>query len=240
MGSPTSERGRDASEVLRETTLSQGFWLLETPTTQGMWRAALGENPSVFSTTGARAGRVRGRNVDDFPVENVSWNDCVRYVAALNESGAAPEGWWFRLPSEAQWERACRAGGDGPTLDESGYWGENSAGRPHRVGEKAANAWGFRDMLGNVWECCSDRFGVPTPGPAVDPEGPSRGTARTAKGGGWRSSASYCRPASRIGVDPAGRAEYNGMRLAMVRAAETVADDAKTPLWAGVGALFRR
>ncbi|MBR2003220.1 MAG: formylglycine-generating enzyme family protein, partial [Thermoguttaceae bacterium] len=223
MGSPADEPGRDDLETLRKTTLTRGFWLLETPTTQAMWRAALGENPSAFQLDGARDAERKS------PVENVSWFDCVHYVAAMNASGVAPDGWRFALPTEAQWEYACRAGTNGPvnvrgaSLEEAAYFRDNSGGRPRSVGGKKANAWGFFDMLGNVWEFCADCFAPISAEPASDPTGPAGGSraARAARGGGWRSGAEFCRSASRIGVDPTSRAHYYGARLALVRVAES-------------------
>jgi len=129
----------------------------------------------------------------------------------------------FRLPTEAEWEYACRAGTSGPyagsSLDSLGWYKDNSGGDNHDVGQKRANAWGLYDMHGNVWEWCSDWFDSDTyDAPSqTDPTGPSSGSDRVLRGGSWGSSAEYCRSAYRDYSDPTYRYSLNGFRLVLGR-----------------------
>ncbi|MFN7952186.1 MAG: SUMF1/EgtB/PvdO family nonheme iron enzyme [bacterium] len=237
MGSPEGEAGRWEDEGPRHlVTLSRGFWLGETPCTQALWEAVTGKNPSEFKSPTR-------------PVEQVSWNDCQRFLARLDE---AVPGFVPRLPSEAEWEYACRAGtetatyaGDleilgernAPLLDPIAWYGGNSGKGfdlkkgfdssdwpekqyDHRragtrpVGEKAPNPWGLRDMLGNVYEWCSDGYGPYAPGAVQDPAGPAEGSLRVLRGGSWLSHAEYVRAAHRIRGGPDARDGYLGFRLA--------------------------
>lgn len=253
MGSPQSEHGRIDSEGPRHlVTISQGFWLGETPCTQGMWEAVMGENPS-HSTNRSKApllGRVaeavmgRGPSksestgADDrrrLPVENVTWEDCVRFFARLDEKvGVLPEGGSdrgdsWRLPREAEWEYGCRAGSEAATyaggwksdeaahavLDPIAWYNKNSEGRTHEVGLKEPNGWGLHDMLGNVWEWCEDGLREYGGAPEQDPVGPmERGSGRVIRGGSWYGGPQYVRAACRLWLDPADRYPDLGFRLA--------------------------
>jgi formylglycine-generating enzyme required for sulfatase activity len=194
--------GALAKETQREVTLTQGFWMLETPVTQLMWDSLMGYNPS------AREG------VNN-PVEQVSWFDCQEFVAKLNRLGVAPAGLRFALPTEAQWEYACRAGTTTPF-----FWGDslngdkaNCNGAPYGTNERGAylwgttpvdrypaNPWGLCDMHGNVWEYCQDWFGDYSTDPVIDPRGPAWGYSRSIRGGCFRQAALYCRSAAREGA----------------------------------------
>jgi len=186
MGSPSAEQGRSSGEKQVSVTLSEGFWMAKTEVTQAQWQAVMGTNPSIF----------KGINR---PIEKVSWADAQEFIKRVNGSGVIPGGWKFALPTEAQWEYACRAGEAGPysggTIEQVAWYNSNSARRTHDVGTKKANAWGLHDMHGNVWEWCEDEFLAGFEGHPVDGSVRSdrRGTGRVMRGGGYLASADYCR-----------------------------------------------
>ena len=224
MGSPVSELGRDNDEKQHWVTLSRDYWLGETEVTQGQWMAVMGDNPSWF------------KKGDNYPVENVSWNDAMEFCDKLNQQykGKLPSGYKFSLPMEAQWECACRAGtttalnngkdltvaeGECANLDEVGWYDENSGGPTHPVAQKKPNAWGFYDMHGNVWEWCSDRYDERygcNNSDVTDPQGPSSGSCRVYRGGGWFDFVRGCRAAYRDFNTPTLRFSSLGFRLALV------------------------
>ena len=234
MGSPEDEIGRFDEEARRNITLTRGFWLLETEVTQEMWESTTGSNPSYFSASGAGAGAVVNiASTAKFPVEQVSWDDCQEFVEKLNASGAAPAGFEFRLPTEAEWEYACRAGTSGPffwgdalngdrancdgnypcgTSDGGKFWARTTA-----VGSYAENPWGLFDMHGNVSEYCADWSGKYDATSLVDPTGPTSGKRRVFRGGGWNSVAKGCRAAYRREGDPTERSNEGGVRIALSR-----------------------
>jgi formylglycine-generating enzyme required for sulfatase activity len=161
------------------------------------------------------------------PVANVNWDDIQPSLARLNvafEEG----GMRFCLPTEAQWERACRAGtttafgfGDNPAmLAQHGCFDGNARGSTHPVGQGNPNTWGLYDMHGNVWERCSDRFGADYYGrsPSVDPIGPPTGKDRVYRGGSWRDGPERCRSAARFWNSPDKRQNNIGFRVALVQA----------------------
>ncbi len=225
MGSPTNESGRYSDEgPQRAVTLTNGFWMLETEVTQGLWQAVMGNNPSAFSSSGKYSSDVRGMDTSQFPVENVSWEDCQEFIAKLNSLGIAPSGLKFRLPTEAEWEYACRAGTTGPyagsSLDSLGWYSSNSNSRTHEVGKKSANAWGLCDMHGNVWEWCADWFDgnyYAKTNNAQNPINVTRGSYRGLRGGCWGDDARRCRSALRGFNDPADRDCNGGFRLVLGR-----------------------
>jgi formylglycine-generating enzyme required for sulfatase activity len=206
MGNLSGEEGTSIDESQVEVTLSQPFWLAKTEVTQAQWEALMGSNPSSF----------KGPNL---PVENVSWEDAQAYIAMLNEKGILPEGWKFALPTEAQWEYACRAGEKGPysggSLDEVGWYDGNSGSQTHEVGQKKPNAWGLHDMHGNVYEWCADQYDYWLNG-GTDPTGPTSGDRRVDRGGSWRLGAYYCRAAYRYRLNPGYRSYELGFRSALV------------------------
>ena len=182
MGSPESEEGRepfDASETQHEVTLTRGFWLMETPVTQEQWRAVTGDNPSEFSGEA------------NLPVERVSWYDFQEFIKKLNDGDFSPSGWKFSLPTEAQWEYACRAGTTTPFFwgsvlngDKANCYGRTPhgtetkgpyLGRTSPVKSYAPNAWGFYDMHGAVYEWVQDVFGEYPSHAVTDPVGPKEG-----------------------------------------------------------------
>ena len=169
MGSPSSEEGRRDNERQHTVILSKGFWLLETPVTEEMWKSVMKDNSG-------------SNNGPKYPVENVSWLDCQVFLKKLNEF--APAGRRYTLPTESQWEYACRAGTTGPyagtgNLDEMGWYGfkdyDNSipgnCEKIQPVGLKKPNAWGLLDMHGNVEEWCCDIFDDYPRGTVTDPQG---------------------------------------------------------------------
>jgi formylglycine-generating enzyme required for sulfatase activity len=191
MGSPESEPGRDPNETQHKVKLTRAFMIATTLVTQEQWKSLVEHNPSGFS--GA-----------DRPVEGVSWDDAVEFCKRLS----AKEGKHYRLPTEAEWEYACRAGtttmfytGDKESdLADAGWYGKdkgNADKQTHPVAEKKPNAWGLYDMHGNVWEWCTDWFGEYPAGDATDPVGPSTGTERVLRGGSWFTSPRGARAASR-------------------------------------------
>ena len=215
MGSPAGEAGRSSDETQHEVTLTQGFWMLETEVTQALWESVTGENPMVKAWMADWKGPKK-------PVGRVSWEDCQEFIEKLNSLGIAPEGLKFRLPTEAEWEYACRAGTSGPyagsSLDSMGWYKDNSDGA-NNVGEKSPNAWGLYDMHGNVWEWCSDWFDYDTYDAAsqTDPTGPSSGSYRVLRGGSWDHNAENCRSAYRYDFSPAFRRSHYGFRLVLGR-----------------------
>ncbi len=220
-GSPISELGRFASERQHEVTLTEGYWLGKYEVTQAQYQAVMGKNPSYFKG-------------DDLPVECVSWDDAANFCAKLTEieraAGRLPAGYEYVLPTEAQWEYACRAGTTSalnngedltdknqcPNVDEVGWYAYNSGETTHPVGQKQSNAWGLYDMHGNVWEWCWDWSSDYPSTPVTDPDGPKSGEARIKRGGCWESGAFLCRSARRIGYPANTTNQYTGFRVALV------------------------
>ena len=201
MGSLECEPGRCPDEIPHEVSISDGFWMLETEVTQEMWKSVMGNVPSVFH--GVR-----------LPVEQVGWVDCVEFCRKLSEKLGVP----VALPTEAQWEYACRAGSAGPfagNLEEMAWFGTNSENRTHSVGMKKPNAWGLYDMHGNVWEWCLDWYAEDAyaDGPSIDPHAPKRGVNRVYRGGGWYGGERFCRSAYRNYYAPNFRSYGLGFRI---------------------------
>ncbi len=202
-GSSSDER------PVTEVTISRPFWLGKTEVTQAQWEALMGSNPSYF----------KGANL---PVEQVSWDDAMAFCRKLTEreraAGRLPEGYIYTLPTEAQWEYACRAGTIGDyagNLDAMAWYGANSGSSTKPVGQKQANAWGLHDMHGNVWEWCLDWKGDYPGGSVTDPTGPGSGPGRVFRGGSWVNPADFCRSALRLGLTPDYRGHNLGFRLAL-------------------------
>lgn len=229
MGSPKDEYGRDyRSEYQHRVFSGRGFLTLETLVTQAMWKSIMGKNPSYF------------RGSEELPVERVSWDDCQEYIRRLNDLDIAFDGFRFSLPTEAQWEYACRAGTTTPyhfgkTLSgaQANYNAKYSYGSPEtrqhlqkttEVRSYPPNAWGLYDMHGNVSEWCLDWFGDYPRGRASDPIGPPPGKFRVVRGGHWNSREKNCRSASRgkagnerLGNHPtSARNRYTGLRLVLI------------------------
>jgi formylglycine-generating enzyme required for sulfatase activity len=213
MGSPAGEADRSADETQHQVTLTKPFWLGKTEVTQAQWQAVMGANPSQFKG-------------NDLPVEHVSWDDAASFCKKLTEraqaAGTLPAGYEYRMPTDAEWEYACRAGSTGPyagaRLDDLGWYYGNSGRTTHAVGTKQANAWGLVDMHGNVCEWCQGWYGDYPAGVAPDPTGLATGTSRVSRGGSWSSLASSCRAAYRCGFVPSFRNDFLGFRIALAPA----------------------
>lgn len=206
MGSPETEEGRvDDEGPQHEVRLTRGFWLGETPVTQALWGRVMRVNPSRFKGP-------------DHPVESVSWEDCQQFCTQLE---ALVPGLCVRLPSEAEWEYACRAGTTGPTyagagqqvLETIAWWAHNSQRRTHPVRQKQPNAWGLYDMLGNVFEWCCDSLRTYGWEPAVDPVGSIDGVRRVNRGGSWTVHTGLVRAASRFTYLSGHGHDHLGLRL---------------------------
>jgi formylglycine-generating enzyme required for sulfatase activity len=220
MGSPSSESGRDIDEGPQHQVTVSSFFMGKYEVTQREYQAIIGTNPSNF----------RG---DNLPVENVSWYDAVEYCNRLSQREGLTPAYtisgtnvtWnrnangYRLPTEAEWEYACRAGttseyNTGPSIrDDTGWYSGNSGGRTHPVGEKPPNAWGLYDMHGNVWEWCWDWHGNYSTNAQTDPMGASSGSIRVLRGGWWGDAARGVRSAGRDFSTPSYRSEYVGFRV---------------------------
>ena len=211
-GSPEDEPFRNPAEDPRtRVNLTQGFWLGRTVVTQAQYESLMQTNPSTFLAAGSNA-----------PVENVSWLDAMEFCRVLNGREAAaeriPKGYAYTLPTEAQWEYACRAGTTGSYAGDPeamAWYDQNSAQTTHPVALKQPNAWGFYDMSGNVLEWCFDWYGPYPGGIVTDPAGPERGFYKVARGGSWRNAVQVGRSAARAGGS-IGRRDYTiGFRLAL-------------------------
>ncbi|HIG31358.1 MAG TPA: formylglycine-generating enzyme family protein, partial [Verrucomicrobiales bacterium] len=220
MGSPDDELDRRDKEGPQTTvTISIPFWMSKYEVTQGQYEEVMGNNPSHFKNAGLNA-----------PVEQVSWNSAVEFCRKLTEreqtAGRLPDGYEYGLPTEAQWEYACRAGtttrfsfGDDPGYNEVGkyaWYSSNSGSTTHPVGEKLENPWGLHDMHGNVWEWCLDWKGDYPGGNQIDPVGSTTGTDRVFRGGSWLFIARLSRSANRSGSLPSNSYYLLGFRPALV------------------------
>ena len=205
-----SSRFYESERPMTSVTLTKSFWLGKTEVTQAQWQLLMGKNPSNF----------KGANL---PVERVSWRDAMEFCRRLTEreraAGRLPEGYAYTLPTEAQWEYACRAGTTDDyagNLDKMGWYSRNSGNTTHPVGEKQANAWGLYDMHGNVWEWCLDWYKGYTGGNVTNPTGPSSsGDGRVTRGGDWTGAAEDCRSANRNYEVSSFRYANIGFRLAL-------------------------
>jgi formylglycine-generating enzyme required for sulfatase activity len=219
MGTPAHERRFDDEGPQHQVTVS-GFYMGKTEVTQKEYQEVMGTNPSYFKG-------------DNLPVENVTWYDAIEYCNRLSQKEGLTLAYtrngdsvtWnrnangYRLPTEAEWEYACRAGttsayNTGANISNIiGWYKDNSGNKTHPVEEKPANAWGLYDMHGNVWEWCWDWFGIYPSSSQIDPAGTSLGVGRVIRGGGWNSTAVSLRSAIRSSYAPSGWINFLGFRL---------------------------
>jgi len=215
MGSPPTEQGRNSSETQHDVKLTKAFYMAATEVTQEQWQAVMGKNPSFFE--GA-----------SLPVDTVPWAEAVDFCRKLGEREHAD----YRLPTEAQWEYACRAGTTTPfhtgatiTTEQANYNGEFTYGdgkkgvfreESTRAGSFPANAWGLHDMHGNVWEWCEDWYGTYPTEQVTDPTGPPHGEKRAVRGGCWINFPAVCRSANRGSTVPRSWNFHFGFRVVRV------------------------
>jgi formylglycine-generating enzyme required for sulfatase activity len=183
---PNCPARNDVERPVHQVTISEDFWMGQFPVTQRQWQEVMGNNPS----------ELRGAGLDA-PVEQVSFRDVEAFLAKANTIQVR---WTVRLPAEAEWEYAARAGSTdeayGP-LDDIAWYGGNGSHTTHPVGQKLPNAFGLYDMLGNVWQWCRDWFGPYSSEPAIDPQGPPEGDRRVTRGGCFYCDAVHERAARR-------------------------------------------
>jgi formylglycine-generating enzyme required for sulfatase activity len=195
----------DDEKPVHRVTITRGFYMGVYPVSQAEWKKVMdGDDPSNFKG-------------DDLPVENVSWDDCRKFCERLRQRDGKP----YRLPSEAEWEYACRAEttteyytGDGEdALKKAGWYSGNSGSKTHPVGQLAPNKWGLYDMHGNVWQWCHDWYGPYPKGDAIDQIGPEKGEYRVVRGGSWFRDPERCRAANRHWGVPGRRFLFIGCRV---------------------------
>ncbi|HEX9187752.1 MAG TPA: SUMF1/EgtB/PvdO family nonheme iron enzyme [Vicinamibacteria bacterium] len=199
MGSPPAAPLRQEEETTRRVTLTRAFRISATEVTQKQWLALMPQNRSP-------------QQGDDLPVTSVSWTEAQEFCRMLSRKEGGP----YRLPTEAEWEYACRAGGGAVEADLAGvgWYADNSGEATHAVGGKKANAWGLHDLLGNVAEWTHDAYGpYPRVAEEVDPKGPGTGKARVVRGGSWRSFAPALRCAARTGTPESYQLPHVGLRV---------------------------
>jgi formylglycine-generating enzyme required for sulfatase activity len=218
MGSPIEEEGRYDNEVQHKVTISRDYYLGATEVTQGQYEKVMGTNPSKFQKQ-----VILNKDSSMYPVEKVSWEDAVSFCKRLSElPDEKTAGRVYRVPTEAEWEYACRAesetsfhfGGSSKLSDDFAWFG-NSNKQTHPVGQKKPNAWGLYDMHGNVFEWCGDWFNEYPKGAVSDPTGPKEGVLRVFRGGSWQFGAASGRSATRFYTGPLGRGDWIGFRVAV-------------------------
>lgn len=229
MGSPADEPERRPDEEQVEVTLSRGFWIGKYELTQGEWKRGMRELPGPL-TAELPAG-------DDLPVGNVNFAEaeefCRRLTKLARSANELPAGWEFRLPTEAQWEYACRAGttsatafGDSLSRKQANFQGKPYGGaadegpalkRAERVGSYPANAWGVHDMHGNTFEWCRDWYHSKLPGGADPDLHDKKAESRVRRGGAWTDEGWPCRSACRLRFEPERRYDHIGLRLVVTQ-----------------------
>jgi formylglycine-generating enzyme required for sulfatase activity len=222
MGSPKDEKDRNEDEDQHEVEISRTFYMGVYTVTQKQYMGVMGSNPSWFAATGGGKDKVKGLSTDGFPV-TASWHDAKKFCEKLSALDAEKKvGRRYRLPTEAEWEFACRAGTKtafhyGETLSKEQaniYCG--FLGGTLKVGSYKPNAWGLYDMHGNVWQWCADRYAADhyRASSSKDPAGPKEGTSRVVRGGCWLNEPKHCRTSSRLWLPPTHTDSAVGFRVA--------------------------
>ncbi|MCA9028284.1 MAG: formylglycine-generating enzyme family protein [Planctomycetaceae bacterium] len=223
---------REDEKPQHQVRITKPFLMGQYEVTQAEYEKVMGTNPSWFSSTGAGQKKVMGLDTSNFPVDNVSWDDAMAFCAKLSELPAEKDaGRRYRLPTEAEWQYACRAGtttpfhyGDSMTSTQANINGRFPfggaprgpyLGRTTEVGSYEPNAFGLYDMHGNVAEACADWFGREyyNESPTGDPQGPAEGADRIVMGGSWSADAFRCRCTHRRSNATSGAAQYFGFRV---------------------------
>ncbi|MBM3880382.1 MAG: formylglycine-generating enzyme family protein [Verrucomicrobia bacterium] len=201
--------------IRHPVTLTRDFWIGKYEVTQAEYAALMGHNPSHFTGD------------SNCPVEKLTCFEAEAYCVALSarerQAGRLPAGYEYRLPSEAEWEYACRAGttnrfsfgDDAQAADAFAWTSENSEAKTHPVGQKSPNPWGLHDMHGNVWEWCRDWFAPYPASPTVDPVGPANSKFKVFRGGGWNQEIDFARSGNRFMMSPSNGIHFVGFRLAL-------------------------
>jgi len=213
MGSPKDEQDRESVEgPQHQVTVTRPFYMGIHEVTHAQWKAVTGKIRNYAGFDGTNY---------DVPMMTTSWDECREFIDQLNQLGLGV----FRMPTEAEWEYAARAGtttrfywGDDPDYSEIwdyAWFDENSEGEAHPVGEKKPNAWGLYDMAGNVWEWCEDWFAPYPAGEQIDPRGPTSGESKVFRGGEWFNPAQNCRSAYRGKFAPGNWLYFGGLRLVL-------------------------
>ena len=219
MGSPIEEDGAGDDKAQHQVTISKDYYLGVYEVTQALYEKVMGSNPSYFQKRVIHKG-----DSSMYPVEYVSWEHAVEFCKKLSDLPEEKKaGRVYRLPTDAEWEYACRAGSksaysfgeSSKSLGDYAWFDGNSNNQTHPVGEKKANAWGLYDMHGNVWEWCSDWYGDYPKGAVSDPVGPREGSFRVIRGGCWGIGAASCRSAFRRRGKPSDCDYYFGFRVAL-------------------------
>ena len=210
-----STSGYSDEEPVHSVTLTKAYYMCETEVTQGLWYAVMGQSPTSSGSSWS-SGYGLG---DKYPAYYISYEDCQQFLTKLNQM----TGQQFRFPTEAEWEFAARGGtksggytySGSNTVDDVAWYSSNSGSKTHEVGTKKANELGLYDMSGNVWEWCADWYGSYSSSAQTNPTGPTTGSDRVIRGGGWLNFASSCRVANRNLYAPSYRNSDLGFRLAL-------------------------
>jgi len=222
-----TDAGRDDERPAHQVTISKPFWMAKTELTRDQYQKIMGKGKGVWVQSLIRRPLLANTKPDE-PMNSLNWFEAVALCQQLTEreKKRLPDGYVFRLPTEAEWEYAARGGSrtrgfrfsGAEQLDRVAWSLNNSEMRMHRVGEKEANELGLYDLSGNVWEWCHDWFGEYPAEPVTDPRGPRDGTVRVYRGGGWSYAPEACRVFSRASAPPTAISVHVGLRIVLAPA----------------------